>query len=134
MTLSTALNVLWALLGTAVLLANLRAERGRTVSRGLLRRWSAVLLVVLALFPVISVSDDELGFSSLRTSTQSSGVADPATQQLIRALQALENLQVSTLFAFALTLFCFGFVLPLLYRGRVVQARVRAVRGPPVDA
>src|SRR5450432_3318201 len=102
-TLATALNVLWALLGAAVLLANLRSERRRTSGRGGLRRWSAVLLVVLALFPCISASDDELGFASLRTSTQSSGAADPVTQQLIRALQALEGCHVSAQFVLSLT-------------------------------
>ena len=121
MTLDTGLNLLWIALSVfalgSLILQELR-RTGRSIP-GRLRRVFAVIIVAVALFPMVSASDDEVSFWFLFSHAgqgAGSGVPteesrDHARQQLARALDSLENCQVSSVWAFTVTLFLLAFVL-----------------------
>ena len=103
----TALNLIWALVGTVALGALGVAElrRGKATLQSRCRRGIAVLIATVALFPCISASDDlvcleQLQMGSVRYSEFSNGQSQPSGQRpsLYLALQfeSLENFQISS--------------------------------------
>lgn len=116
--LTTALNVLWGLLAVltfgyfAGVEFHKRPESGDTPRRkGAGRRFWAVALIVLALFPCISASDDILGFALLSPrGQQNSSAEDKVSAQLANLLQSLEHLQIAPIFALVFALSFFGLV------------------------
>ncbi|MDQ6677110.1 MAG: hypothetical protein M3Z09_07420 [Acidobacteriota bacterium] len=137
MSLTVALNVVWGLIAlSAVLFFALAEQRHRCTrkSGGGLQRSCAVLLCVLLLFPCVSASDDILGLSSLSDVHGSSHTREKNAVQLTRALLELENLQISTVFVFALALCCLGLVEVSKFTNTARQLPCLVGRGPPALA
>ena len=132
------LNVTWLaffLTGLGVLAAS---ETRRQDSRGRLRRITAVFVLTIALFPMISASDDELSFSRFRT--QHRGVGVPADERertndnLARLFDILDAFQIQAFWSLAVT-FCFFALSSLLFAAVREQHLVCAIgRAPPVTA
>ena len=135
--LTTALNVIWATLGFLALLAFFISERrGILVARGSrVRRFAAVSVIVLSLFPCVSASDDILGLAELGVKAQhhtSRGtLPDKSSLQLSHLLQALENLQIATIFFFACVSLCFGFIFHARHESIARQLPCLLGRAPP---
>ncbi|HZT39406.1 MAG TPA: hypothetical protein VFA28_16055 [Bryobacteraceae bacterium] len=138
--LDISLNVVWAAICVAAIAWALSLERqGRRCSIWIrTRRLASVLLIALALFPSVSVSDDEISFWFLfAPSSHRSGSApieeskERSAQQLARVLNALEHFQVNGIWTFTLTLFFLSLVLipvPVATERLLV---CRAGRAPP---
>ena len=133
--LTTALNLLWGLLAGIAFSVYARNEAGHgsRSRRGAWRRFSAVAIIVLALFPCISASDDILGFAALTPSgQQNSSVEDRVSLQLASLLQSLEQIQIAEVFSLVLALSFFGLVTLSWYELRVCRLPALPGRAPPV--
>jgi hypothetical protein len=121
LTLDAALNLLWLVISVAALIWFTRIEHDRSrrgLSSGRLRRFFAVCMMAVAIFPCVSDSDDLFNFSLLRLpSGQRGGVGtvpppedsrEKDNLNLARVLETLEHYQVSGFFIVALALFCLG--------------------------
>jgi hypothetical protein len=119
LTLDVALNLLWAAITLAALIWFTRIERSRSrlgSSLGRFRRFFAVCMLAVAIFPSVSDSDDLFNFSLLRIpSNHRGGVGSPPSPEdsrekdnvnLARLLETLEHYQVSGIYVFAFALFC----------------------------
>ena len=133
--LTTALNLLWGLLAVIAFgtYARLEARGGLGARhRAGWRRFSAVAIVVVALFPCISASDDILGFAMLMPrGQQNSSVEDLGSLQLASLLLSLDHVRITPVFALLLAVSFFGMV--TLTRDELpVQRRLcRQWRAPP---
>ena len=125
MVLTTTLNVVWLLIAVAALTAFALTERNQCAGSRL-RRFVAIILLVLSLFPFVSASDDLLGLTCNRNS-------DKVSQQLVQLLETLHNVQVCSAFAFVLTLFCVGWVFTAGAVSLFCPAPRFAGRAPPVS-
>jgi hypothetical protein len=142
-TLDTTLNVLWLAIGAAALaglgISERRHWRARAAGRA--SRVLAVLLITVALFPCVSLTDDDFCFSLLQSHFgRHGGVGAPLpedskdkTEQvhLVRMFLSLAHSQVSAAYTVSVTLCCFGFVLTF---GSLTAARAllcQAGRAPP---
>lgn len=145
MTFDTALNVLWCAIGFVALLALFIFERrkGPGNDTGHVRRFVAVLLTTVSLFPCVSATDDEFCFSLLQTrSGKLGGVGAPLPEDakdqvghfLARTLESLDHYQVSSAYSFAVIFWFIGLVLlaTKLISGR--ELLYRAGRSPPIFA
>jgi hypothetical protein len=91
-----------------------------------------VAIIVLALFPCISASDDILGFATLTPrSQQNSSVEDRVSAQLAGVLQSLEQIQISEVFSLVLALSFFGLITLSWFELRGRRLPTLAGRGPP---
>ncbi|MCU1238505.1 MAG: hypothetical protein JWP63_6472 [Candidatus Solibacter sp.] len=114
LTVDAALNLLWLAISVSALLWF--SQRGS--NRGRLRRFFAVCMMAVAIFPSVSDSDDLLNFSLLRIPTNHRGgvgtVPTPEDSRekdnlhLARTLETLEHYQVSGFYIISLALFCLG--------------------------
>jgi hypothetical protein len=117
-TLDVALNLLWLAISLLALQWFAWMEWGRSrrgLRRGRLRRFFAVCMMTVAIFPSVSDSDDLFNFSLLRIPTSHHGGVGsvPASEDsrekdslnLARQLQTLEHYQVSGFYVLALALF-----------------------------
>jgi hypothetical protein len=139
LTLDTALNLLWLGISVAALLwfGRMEWKRSRKVRP---RRLFAVFLATIALFPIVSDSDDLFSFSLLQipTSHRNSAGTTPEdsrekdTLQLARLLESLDHFQITALYQIVLSL-CFVAMLwtvGLSIRSRTVLANPG--RAPPL--
>lgn len=143
-TLDTALNLIWLGLGVLalVLLACLEGRQyPRSSRRARRKRFGAVLIVAVALFPSVSSSDDLFSFSLINSQLGKHGgfgntlpedSKEKAGMQLFRLLETLNHYQVSHFYALFLALCCLTLVLTL--RREVVTRPVLCLtgRGPPL--
>jgi quinol-cytochrome oxidoreductase complex cytochrome b subunit len=138
LSLDAALNLLWLGISVAALLGVgvLDWKRSREIRW---RRFFAVFVAAIALFPAVSDSDDFFSFSLLQTSGphRSAGTApedsgEKDTIQLARVLESLDHYQITSYYQFALSL---GFVALLLTLSLAVFTRpvfASAGRAPPL--
>jgi hypothetical protein len=138
--LDISLNLIWlAICVAAIAWSFLSAESGsRSSVWNRIRRLTGVFLVVLALFPSVSVSDDEISFWFLFTQSSHRGGGVPieetkerSAQHLARVLNSLEHFQVNGVWTFTLTLY---FLALVLIAAPVANERFRlcrAGRAPP---
>lgn len=138
--LETALNLIWltlsVLLVAGIVCRDIRRKDESLASR--LRHCLAILVVGLALFPSVSVSDDEISFWFLQhpASRGSMGIPveeskEKATQQLARFLDIIENYSVTALWSFALILLFLTFVTTKALLTTERTRLCRAGRSPP---
>ncbi len=117
-TLDAALNLLWLAISIGALIWFARMERRRShqgSGGGRFRRFFAVCMMAVAIFPSVSDSDDLFNFSLLHIpTTHHGGVGNvPAPEDsrekdsvnLARLLETLEHYQVSGFYTFAFALF-----------------------------
>jgi hypothetical protein len=108
MTLDCALNLVWALFAAGTLAAFMAAEwrsrRGALAPR--LRRSLALVIVLIAIFPTVSATDDVIHLRSLEfgipapqqvRKQSSAGPADSSALYLARLSDAFQNVRVSFL-------------------------------------
>lgn len=145
MTFETALNVLWCAINVVALLALFFSERrkGPGNETGRVRRFVAVLLTAVSLFPCVSATDDEFCFSLLQTSSGKHGgvgaplpedARDQVGQCLARVLESLDHYQVSSVYGFAVIFWFIGLVLLATKLVSVRHLLYRAGRSPPAFA
>jgi membrane protein YdbS with pleckstrin-like domain len=133
----TALNVVWCLLGAVALASAIRAGICRNTPNrsGAWLHIIGVALIVAALFPYISATDDLVRSEDLtnnqHTQDHSSGKKTP-NDSLIRLYEALDTPLLSPACAFVMTFFAVWFVfLPVAKRARRI-APACAGRSPPL--
>jgi hypothetical protein len=116
---------------------------------GRVRRFIAVVLTAVSLFPCVSATDDEFCFSLLQTSSRTrGGVGAPLPEDskdqvgrcLARVLESLDHYQVSAAYGFAVIFWFIGLVLlatklvsvrHLLYRaGRFLRICLNPLPAP----
>ena len=119
MRFDTLLNVVWLLLGLSALLATLRTRNKRV---GL--QIVGVALVVAALFPFISASDDLLRIEHV---TQQRGAND----HLVRLYMAMETPVVAAAPQLRFTLCFLLLIVPVLATSITRSAPIRIGRSPP---
>lgn len=139
--LGTVLNLLWLAIGVACLSVFLSFEfRRRSTLRGRLLRTLALLVVTVALFPCVSLSDDEVSFSFLLSHFGQRGSTTPleeskekTTQHLARLLDMIDNYQIAGVWSLVVTL-CF---LTFVYAVRQTRGERPLVcadgRAPPLN-
>lgn len=134
--LTTALNLFWVLLAASVFGVLILGHTGHgpcLPRRGAWRRFFAVAITVLALFPCISVSDDLAGFARLNPGRQpDSSAVDPVSVQFASLLQSLEQIQVSEVFTLVLSLFFLELVTLSCYEFRGLLLPALQGRAPPL--
>jgi hypothetical protein len=106
MTFDTALNLVWALAGTAALGALAARDIRRQVDLWhRCRRVLAVFIAWVALFPCVSASDDLVQFERLKANSRTGGEevdglpskrGEKRAIYLARLLESLENFQIPT--------------------------------------
>jgi len=144
MTLDTALNLAWLSIGAIalVLLAFLERRRYRSSTRRARSvRLLAVLILMVALFPTVSSSDDLFSFSLLDSHLgkhDGAGTTPPenpqgkAEMQLVRLLETLDHYQISNIYTLSLALSCFAFVFALFREIAACPVVCRPGRAPPL--
>lgn len=142
MALDTALNLVWLAIGVSGLAALSFAEARHALGSrlGRLRRVVAVLIVMVALFPCVSFSDDLFSFSFLQSHLGKHGGVgtlppedskEKSTVHLVRVLQSLEHFQACAPYAFAVTLWFFPIIVVAVVTGNARDLLCRAGRSPP---
>jgi hypothetical protein len=130
-TLDVGLNLLWLAISVFALV--------RLGSRDW-RRSFTVFLATLALFPIVSDSDDLFSFSQMRVpmphhrnaGTTPEDSREKDTIQLSRALQILEHSQPSSAYEFALALFFVVMLLALDCAAFTRPVLASSGRAPPL--
>jgi hypothetical protein len=134
--LTTALNLFWGLLAVIAFgfYAQSHAVCGQRLCHGhTWRRFPAVAIIVLALFPCISASDDVVGYGRLTSKNQpDSSVEDPVSAQLTGVLLSLEQIQVREVFALVFTLSLFELVTFSCFEIRGQRLGTLPGRAPPI--
>ena len=139
--LDISLNLVWVAICVSAIAWSFWSER-RGPSASIwtrVRRLACVFLIVLALFPSVSVSDDEISFWFLFTAVNHRGGAVPieetkerSAQHLARVLNSLEHFQVNGIWTFTLTLYFLALVLVTVPVANERFRICRAGRAPPV--
>ena len=138
MQFETALNVVWLVLGVLALALTAHAALRRPPERRRRRAWLHVVgvgLIVAALFPYISATDDVVRiehFSSQHDSHHSG--KHSKTDELIRLYEAVETAWVSPVSELALIFFFVGLVFAPVVRLIERIAPSEAGRSPPLPA
>jgi hypothetical protein len=132
----SALNLAWALLSVAALVFQCWRERNSRASRWCRARHSfTVFIALVALFPCISASDDEMRLRDLHRQIEAHAAFDRARPDAVATSIQLEDLEHGqVVHAFDLTLaFCFVRMVPLEHSVRATfQHRDSLGRSPPV--
>jgi hypothetical protein len=141
MTFDTALNLVWALAGTAALGAlEARDIRRQVHPWDRCRRALVVFIACVALFPCVSASDDMVQFERLKANSRTGGeVVDGLPSKrgekraiyLARLLESLENFQISTTCQLRLSLCLLALVGTFSDRGIERPLPSRLGRSPP---
>jgi hypothetical protein len=143
-TLDTALNLVW--LGVCLLALGLlsfleRRRHQRSTRRARSIRFTAVLIVTVALFPSVSSSDDLFSFSLINSHLGKHGGVgntipedskEKAGLQLFRLLETLNHYQVSHVYAFFLAWCCLSLILTLRRQELTRAVLCRPGRAPPL--
>ena len=137
----TGLNLLWFLISVSALLILARSER-RHHHAGRARRWIALLTVTLALFPCVSVSDDEASLWFLNGHSQRGSVGgnpaeerekEKASQSLARLFDSIEAFQLQSIWSLLVCLAFFALVLPFSRRRLSLLHPAHTGRAPPAS-
>jgi hypothetical protein len=143
MTLDTALNLAWLSIGAIALcfLAFLERHRYRySTRRARGARLAAMLILIVALFPTVSSSDDLFSFALLNSHLGKhggAGTTPPETSKekagmlLYRLLETLDHYQVSNIYTFSVALSCLAFVFRLSREVATCAVASRPGRAPP---
>lgn len=134
-----ALNLAWGLLGLAALVRTIRASLGRSASQNRAPAWLHVVgvaLIVAALFPYISATDDVIRIEHF--SAQQSHHQHPSKKHgnndLIRLYETMDSPVISPAVVLVFALFFISLVIApfgtLLDRGE----RLESGRSPPFAA
>jgi hypothetical protein len=139
--LDISLNLVWVAICVSAIAWSFWSEKpgpGRSIWLRL-RRLSCVFLIALALFPSVSVSDDEISFWFLFTPVNHRGSGVPieetkerSAQHLARVLNSLEHFQVNGIWTFTLILYFLAFILITVPIANERFRICRAGRAPPV--
>jgi len=134
--LDSALNLAWALLGVAALLVQCWRERNSRASHlSRARRAFIVFIALVALFPCISASDDEMRLRDLHRQIEAHAAFDRARSDALAIsiqVEDLEHGQVVHSFDLNLAL-SFVLMVPLERSVRVTfQHRDSLGRAPPL--
>ena len=136
------LNLVWFALGAsaAVLLARSEFHTRHDTVRNRLRRLTAVLAFALALFPMVSASDDELSFSLFQATGGRGGVGVPTedkereVQNLVRLFDVLDAFQVQAVWTLVVTLAFFSLLAVTFISRRERVLLSLPGRAPPATA
>lgn len=137
-TLTTALNLFWAIASLALCVRLYRRSSALAGSRR--RKLAAVSVVALSLFPVVSTSDDLIRFAFLDSFIQtSSGAGGPSEDgsgqsnqtQLARVLDTLDSAQITPVFSLSATLVAFRIAPPPVTISQERPAASYSGRAPP---
>ena len=142
LSLDTSLNLIWIAISVAAIAILLRPSDApqRPVSVETARQISAVSLLALALFPSVSVSDDEVSLWFLFSHTSRRGAVgtpveenrDSSTvQHLAHVLNSLENCQIARVWVLRLSLLFVALVLVTVFTPRERFRHCRTARAPP---
>ena len=143
LTLDTALNLLWLGVGviSLILLGFLERRHFLNSTAGArFRRFTAVLVVTVALFPSVSSSDDLFSFSLINSHLGKHGgfgntipedSKEKAGLQLFRLLETLNHFQISHVYAPSMILCCVALVLALRREIFTRTVLCRSGRAPP---
>lgn len=135
----TGLNLLWLAISVCACLLLAHHERLRATP-GRMRRWIAVLTLTLALFPCVSVSDDEASLWFLNTHSQRGGVGgtpveerekESAAQSLARLFDTIETFQLQGVWALLVSVSFFAMTLRPARRLRECFCFALSGRAPP---
>jgi hypothetical protein len=142
LSLVSALNVAWAVICLTLGMRLFRS--GSRITSAKLQRVVALLMAAVALFPVVSASDDLvrfafLGCSAIHTDAKAgTPLSDDSDQQpaqavLAKLLDSLDSVQVTPFCTSAFILVLIAFL--VCAAPQVVGRRVTAVfgRAPPID-
>ena len=139
--LDLALNLVWVAIGLGcAAVVGMREFRGKDNPTGnLFRRAVALFVLMIALFPSVSLSDDEVSFWFLNSHSTSRGTMgvpveekEKATQNLARMLDAFQHYQVPGVWSLSVTLYFLAFIC-MARTQRVERLLIqRAGRAPPV--
>jgi hypothetical protein len=141
LSLDITLNLLWVAIGLSCVAILARREfiRAEKSAKGILRRTVALSVLMIALFPSVSVSDDEISFWFLNPhSTPRGGMGVPveekekSTQHLARLFDTFEHYQLPGLWFFNFTLFFLAFICLARQQGVERFLIHRAGRAPPI--
>ena len=123
LTVDAALNLLWLAISVSAIAWFSRRNSAPGTGQGRLRRFFAVCMMAVAIFPSVSDSDDLFNFSLLRIPTSERGgvgtVPSPEDSRekdnlhLARMLETLEHFQVTGFYVFALAIFSLGAMVSL---------------------
>jgi hypothetical protein len=130
------LNLAWVCLGFAALGITIHASL-RTNERFGRRRWLLVVgvaLIVAALFPYISASDDMLRIARLEAHHDKSGgtTKHGKTDDLMRLYEAMDTPLVCRIASITFTLFLIGFIFFIPEAGIDRNSPRKAGRSPPL--
>jgi len=131
-----ALNLAWALLSVGALLFHWWRDRSSTASHSIrVRRAFTVFVALVALFPCISASDDEVRLNDLHRQINPHTAFDrtrPENLPLSIQLEDLEHAQIAAPFTLVLVL-CFVLMVGLELRLRAAfRHRDSLSRAPPL--
>jgi hypothetical protein len=133
------LNLVWLGLGVSGLGLLAFSEFRNAERPGRLRRVMAVLVLTLALFPMVSASDDELSFTLFnRHAGSRGGVGVPveekerSDQGLARVFDFIDAFQVQTIWTLLIGLSFYAFIACLAISPRERFLACRSGRGPPL--
>ncbi len=141
MSFYTVLNLGWGAAGVTALLALAVSSRSHLFAGRSLRRFlplGSVFLVVIALFPYISASDDHIRFEYLQSNTETNTNAGEdgksksrSALQLLRLIESLDNLRITSGVELSLFLFFIEFVTLLTIVARRRYRLCPISRAPP---
>jgi len=130
-TLDSGLNLLWLAISVFALLLLGRRDWRRSVT---------VFLATIALFPIVSDSDDLFTFSLLRVpaphhrnaGTTPEDSRENDTLQLSRLIESLDHYQLACFYEFALTLCFVALLLAFSYAALTRPVLANSGRAPPL--
>lgn len=142
MSLDNALNFTWALLAVATLASFIAAEwrRKRATLAPRFRRGVALLVILIALFPTVSATDDVVQMQSLRFGIpapqqlrrqSAAGPTDSSALYLARLSETFQTIRVSSPFSMAAAWFFTSLSALPTSRSHTCCLSSPATRAPP---
>jgi hypothetical protein len=133
--LETTLNVVWLFLGIVAVATALAAARVRGAGPHRKRlQILCVAVIVAALFPYISATDDALRVHhfSPESRSQQSGKHSPS-DNLLRLYEVMDAPLAAAVYKLVVTLFLLAFTVPTLRLVLELSAPMHAGRSPPLN-
>jgi len=131
----SSLNAVWLLLGVCALTGTIRFSYSKRAFQARDQSWLRVVcasLIVAALFPYISATDDVLGIEHLNEQQKQGGTTSTnQTNELMRLYQAIDTAVVTSSRQATLTLFFVMLVGTLLIQVVERSAPIQSGRSPP---
>jgi hypothetical protein len=134
----TALNLAWGLLGLLALVRTIRASFGRAASHNRAPAWLhivGVALIVAALFPYISATDDVIRIDHFSTQQDHHHPAKKhSNDNLIRLYETMDSPVISPVVVLAFALFFISLVIVPVNALLDRRVRFETGRSPPPAA